>query len=92
MSPLGAALEPPVIDGSLEVDGAEPGADGGMAVVGSPVPGGGGICPVPEDCAPALAATAMLKLRPMVAMMSFCIVNLRESRPHYLRARSLLVP
>ncbi len=68
-----------VLDESVPVDGAVPEAGGGVVgisvvvVPGVVFMGAGAAC-----WATAAAATPMLRLRPMVAMMSFCIVSLRK--------------
>lgn len=77
--------------GEDEVDGAVPAAGPvGEVAVSPPVIGAPGAM---VDWATAAAATPRLRLSPMVAMMSFCIVILRKSPVRLiLRARPGMVP
>ncbi len=63
------------VDGSA---GAVPEAGGGVAGMSVVVPGVVFIGAGAAVWATAAAATPMLRLSPMVAMMSFCIVSLRK--------------
>jgi hypothetical protein len=85
-APPGAMV---VVDGSAGAAGAVPEAGGVGIAVESVVPGVVFIGEGAAVWATAAAATPMLRLRPMVAMMSFCIVSLRKFpvRPVYARIR-----
>ncbi len=67
-----------VLDGSAGVVGAVPEAGGGVVGILVVVPGVVFLGAGATDWATADTATPMLRLSPMVAMMSFCIVILRK--------------
>lgn len=75
--PLLVDVSPGIVDGA----GVDPGADpfGAMVEESPLVPGAVGICPPGcADWATAIPATPMLRLSPIRAMLSFCIVTLRK--------------